>query len=55
MIARTIVDVPAAQTDRLFDYLIPSHLEDIIQPGMRVVVPFGASDSRICHGGHTDE
>ncbi|WYP25027.1 primosomal protein N' [Alkalihalobacillus sp. FSL W8-0930] len=41
MIARTIVDVPAAQTDRLFDYLIPSHLEDIIQPGMRVVVPFG--------------
>ncbi|MEY8751316.1 primosomal protein N' [Alkalicoccobacillus gibsonii] len=41
MIARTIVDVPAAQTDRLFDYLIPSHLEEIIQPGMRVVVPFG--------------
>ena len=41
MIARTIVDVPAAQTDRLFDYLIPSHLEQIIQPGMRIVVPFG--------------
>ncbi|MGN7310360.1 primosomal protein N' [Alkalicoccobacillus gibsonii] len=41
MIARTIVDVPAAQTDRLFDYLIPSHLAEIIQPGMRVVVPFG--------------
>ncbi|MDQ0206409.1 primosomal protein N' [Alkalicoccobacillus murimartini] len=41
MIARTIVDVPAAQTDRLFDYLIPAHLEQIIQPGMRIIVPFG--------------
>ncbi|TSB46359.1 primosomal protein N' [Alkalicoccobacillus porphyridii] len=41
MIARTIVDVPAAQTDRLFDYIIPDHLEEIVRPGMRIVVPFG--------------
>lgn len=41
MIARVIVDVPSNQTDRLFDYAIPEALEDLIEPGMRVVVPFG--------------
>jgi primosomal protein N' (replication factor Y) (superfamily II helicase) len=41
MIASVIVDVPAKQTDRPFDYRIPDHLEGVITPGMRVVVPFG--------------
>lgn len=40
-IAKVIVDVPAKQTNRPFDYKIPDHLEDVIQPGMRVLVPFG--------------
>ncbi|EOR26591.1 primosome assembly protein PriA [Niallia nealsonii AAU1] len=40
-VAKVIVDVPAKQTDRPFDYLIPEELEDVIQPGMRVIVPFG--------------
>ncbi|MDQ0270291.1 primosomal protein N' [Cytobacillus purgationiresistens] len=40
-IASVIVDVPAKQTDRPFDYLIPEHLIDVIKPGMRVSVPFG--------------
>ncbi|MFJ5713362.1 primosomal protein N' [Neobacillus sp. NPDC093127] len=40
-IASVIVDVPAKQTDRVFDYLIPGEWRDTIQPGMRVVVPFG--------------
>ncbi|MBU8877773.1 primosomal protein N' [Bacillus sp. FJAT-29790] len=40
-IASIIVDVPAKQTDRAFDYLIPDHLIGVIEPGMRVVVPFG--------------
>lgn len=40
-IASVIVDVPAKQTDKTFDYLIPDHWTDTIQPGMRVVVPFG--------------
>jgi len=40
-VAKVIVDVPAKQTDRPFDYLIPPSLEEVIQPGMRVVVPFG--------------
>ncbi|MBT2687979.1 primosomal protein N' [Bacillus sp. ISL-47] len=40
-IASVIVDVPAKQTDRAFDYKIPDHLAGVIQPGMRVIVPFG--------------
>ncbi|AZV42212.1 primosomal protein N' [Peribacillus asahii] len=40
-IATVIVDVPAKQTDREFDYRIPEKWTNIIQPGMRVIVPFG--------------
>lgn len=40
-IATVIVDVPAKQTDREFDYRIPDKWINIIQPGMRVIVPFG--------------
>ncbi len=40
-IASVIVDVPAKQTDRTFDYLVPERLEDVIAPGVRVNVPFG--------------
>ncbi len=36
-----IVDVPTKQTDRAFDYLIPEDWRGTIQPGMRVIVPFG--------------
>ena len=39
--ASVIVDVPAKQTDRVFDYEVPEKWEGFIQPGMRVVVPFG--------------
>lgn len=41
MIAKIIVDVPAKQTDKLFDYLVPVEYEPLATPGMRVVVPFG--------------
>lgn len=41
MIAKVIVDVPAMQTDRPFDYLVPEHYQDLIKPGVRVIVPFG--------------
>ncbi|GAE29192.1 primosomal protein N' [Alkalihalobacillus hemicellulosilyticus] len=41
MYAKVIVDVPSAQTDRQFDYEIPDNWKSIVQPGMRVVVPFG--------------
>jgi primosomal protein N' (replication factor Y) (superfamily II helicase) len=40
-IASVIVDVTTRQLDRPFDYLIPSKWEGTIQPGMRVIVPFG--------------
>lgn len=40
-IASVIVDVPTKQTDKAFDYLIPGAWEGTIQPGMRVIVPFG--------------
>ncbi|MFC0558659.1 primosomal protein N' [Halalkalibacter alkalisediminis] len=41
MIAKVIVDVPSSQTDRLFDYEIPAEWIDVIQVGIRVIVPFG--------------
>ncbi|HZH60653.1 MAG TPA: primosomal protein N' [Metabacillus sp.] len=39
--ASVIVDVPSMQTDRAFDYKIPKQWQDFLQPGMRVIVPFG--------------
>ncbi|WP_181348859.1 primosomal protein N' [Thalassobacillus sp. CUG 92003] len=41
-IARVIVDVPSTQTDRPFDYKIPEAYQHIVQPGVRVIVPFGS-------------
>lgn len=40
-IASVIVDVPTMRTDKMFDYLIPDKWIDLIQPGIRVSVPFG--------------
>ncbi|HHS2961927.1 TPA: primosomal protein N' [Staphylococcus argenteus] len=41
MIAKVIVDVASKNVDYKFDYLIPERLVSVIQPGIRVVVPFG--------------
>ncbi|ARK31053.1 primosomal protein N' [Halalkalibacter krulwichiae] len=41
MIAKVIVDVPSSQTDRLYDYEIPEEWIEIVQVGIRVIVPFG--------------
>ncbi|GIN57561.1 primosomal protein N' [Lederbergia ruris] len=41
MIAEVIVDVPALGTDKVFDYLIPEKWLNVVEPGMRVAVPFG--------------
>lgn len=41
MIACVIVDVPAKQTNRPFDYLVPVALRPWVQIGSRVGVPFG--------------
>lgn len=41
LIANVIVDLPAAQVNHTFDYLVPEELMSIIEIGMRVEVPFG--------------
>ena len=41
MIAKVIVDVESKQVNRPFDYIIPKHLEGIVDVGYRVIVPFG--------------
>lgn len=40
-IAKVVVDVPASQTNKVYDYLIPESLSGTIEIGMRVIVPFG--------------
>ncbi len=41
MIAEVIVDVAAHPIDRPFDYAVPEELQVLVEPGMRVKVPFG--------------
>ena len=41
MIAEVIVDVAAYPIDRPFDYIVPESFQTIIEPGIRVKVPFG--------------
>ncbi|AQQ53769.1 primosomal protein N' [Planococcus lenghuensis] len=41
MIAEVIVDVAAHPIDRPFDYVVPERFRPLIEPGMRVKVPFG--------------
>ncbi len=40
-VASVIVDVPAFQTDKPFDYLIPDSIQGLVRPGARITVPFG--------------
>ncbi|USS86701.1 primosomal protein N' [Fructilactobacillus cliffordii] len=46
-IAEVIVDVPTRQTNFPYSYVVPEALTDEIQPGMRVVVPFGKGDRKV--------
>ncbi|RYG73919.1 primosomal protein N' [Lentibacillus lipolyticus] len=41
MIANVIVDVPASPINQTFDYRIPERFRELLEPGMRVIVPFG--------------
>lgn len=40
-IAKVIVDVPSSVVNQTFDYAIPLPFQEILEPGMRVIVPFG--------------
>lgn len=45
--AKIIVDNRSSQVDRLFTYIVDDKFHDIIQVGMRVIVPFGRGDKLI--------
>lgn len=46
-IVQVIVDVPAMQTNQPYTYVVPPGLANVIQLGMRVVVPFGKGNRLI--------
>lgn len=41
MIASVLVDIKAREVDKTFDYAVPKTMEDVIEVGQRVKVPFG--------------
>ncbi len=46
-LAQVIVDVPTLQTNRPYTYQIPERLENQVQVGMRVIVPFGNGHRKV--------
>lgn len=50
-VAKVIVDIPAMQTNRPFDYAIPPEMTEKLGKGMRVEVPF---NNRVIQGFITD-
>lgn len=46
-IAEVIVDVPVMQTNIPYSYLIPEKYINQLEPGMRVIVPFGKGDRQV--------
>jgi len=57
-VARVAVDVPLAHLDRPFDYRVPTHLDDVAVPGVRLRVRFagrlvdGFLLDRVAQSGH---
>lgn len=47
MQAKIVVDVPTMQTNQPYTYQIPTHLAEMVEPGMRVIVPFGKGNRRV--------
>lgn len=45
--AEVIVDVPTMQTNTPYTYVIPAEFQEMLQPGMRVVVPFGNGGRKV--------
>lgn len=46
-IAHVIVDVPTMQTDQPFTYLVPQEIDEAVEVGVRVEVPFGNGNRHI--------
>ena len=47
MYADIIVDITHEKLDKVFQYKIPSHLEDNLKVGMEVIAPFGTGNRQI--------
>lgn len=47
LFAEVIINNKSKATDKVFHYAIPDSLEDKIQPGCRVIVPFGISNKHM--------
>lgn len=47
MFADVIVDIQHEKLDKIFQYRIPESMEDRLEPGMGVIVPFGKGDRRL--------
>ena len=45
--AQIIIDNRASSTDKPYTYLISPEMEDIVQEGMRVLIPFGRGNRKI--------
>jgi len=48
-VVKVAVSSATYSIDKPYDYLIPAHLTDTVEPGMRVIVPF-AKGNRRCEG-----
>lgn len=46
-IAKVAVSRAIYAIDKPYDYLVPGELEERIQPGMRVLVPFGSGAAAV--------
>ncbi len=46
-IAEVIVDVPVIQTNKPYEFKVPKKLQEDLEVGMRVIVPFGRGGRRI--------
>ena len=47
MFADVIVDIQHEKLDKIFQYRIPASMEERLEPGMQVLVPFGKGNRRI--------
>ena len=47
MFADVIIDIQHEKLDKIFQYRVPEELEDKLEPGMEVFVPFGNGNRRI--------
>lgn len=43
-VASVVVESNAKQTDKMFDYLVPDEMKNLLRRGMKVMVPFGGGN-----------